>query len=228
MASIYKLSIRNFRGIKAFDQFFYKQKFVCLIGRGDSGKSTILEAISYVLSSNWNITFYDSDFYNCNTFEPIIIEATLTDLPEYFFHERFGFFLQGIDVAKGGLIDDLELGDSEPAMTIRLEVKEDLEPVWTISNERNGSIVISASSRARLNTFLISDYSDRHFSWNKGNPLYSLYKLNDKEKEDKKDVIINALRQAKEKIDKEEFRNLQSVIDKIENRALQLGLNRVC
>ncbi len=62
MATIHEISIKIFRGIKEFKQSLYKTNFICLIGRGDSGKSTILEAISYVLSSSWNFTFYDSDF----------------------------------------------------------------------------------------------------------------------------------------------------------------------
>ena len=76
MAKLHSITIKNFRGIKYFEHKFYSDKFICLIGKGDSGKSTILEAISYVLSPNWNITFYDSDFYNCNTNDSIVIEAT--------------------------------------------------------------------------------------------------------------------------------------------------------
>mgnify|MGYP000927220125 FL=1 len=77
MAILHSLEIKNFRGIKDFKQEFFQEKLVCLVGRGDSGKSTILDAISYVLSSNWNITFYDSDFYNCDIEEPIEITANL-------------------------------------------------------------------------------------------------------------------------------------------------------
>lgn len=32
----------------------FDKDFVCLLGRGDSGKTTILDAISLVLSPNWN------------------------------------------------------------------------------------------------------------------------------------------------------------------------------
>ncbi|MGV8131413.1 MAG: AAA family ATPase, partial [Candidatus Pacearchaeota archaeon] len=65
MPKIHTISIKNFRGIQEFNQVF-NSDFVCLIGRGDSGKSTLLEAISSVLSSAWNLTFFDNDFYNCN------------------------------------------------------------------------------------------------------------------------------------------------------------------
>jgi predicted ATP-dependent endonuclease of OLD family len=40
MATLYNLKIKNFRGVQNLDN-----GSVCVIGRGDSGKSTILEAI---------------------------------------------------------------------------------------------------------------------------------------------------------------------------------------
>ena len=49
MAVLHKLSLRNFRGLKEFDQVF-DTGLTCIIGRGDSGKSTILDAINYVFS----------------------------------------------------------------------------------------------------------------------------------------------------------------------------------
>lgn len=224
MATIYDLRINHFRGIKTFHQSFYNKKFVCLIGRGDSGKSTVLEAISYVLSSNWNLSFNDSDFYNCKTDNPILIEATLTDLPEYFIHERFGLYIRGIRKDNDELIDDFELAESKPAITIRLEIRDDLEPTWHIITARQEPFPISASARARLNTFLISDYSDRHFSWNKGNPLYSLYKLDEKESEIETNIVIDALRRAKGEIDRSEFKDFEKVIGIIEAKAIQLGI----
>lgn len=74
MAKIYSIKIQNFRGIQNFEYVFKDAGFICLIGRGDSGKSTILEAISMVLSPSWNISFYDTDFYNCNIDAPISIK----------------------------------------------------------------------------------------------------------------------------------------------------------
>ncbi|NLC31410.1 MAG: ATP-binding protein, partial [Candidatus Moranbacteria bacterium] len=43
MAILHSLEIKNFRGIKDFKQEFFQEKLVCLVGRGDSGKSTILD-----------------------------------------------------------------------------------------------------------------------------------------------------------------------------------------
>lgn len=72
MAVLYSLKISNFRCIEEFEHIF-SNGITCIIGRCDSGKTTILEAISMVLSSNWKLSFYDSDFYNQNTSKPILI-----------------------------------------------------------------------------------------------------------------------------------------------------------
>jgi len=62
--------------------------FICLIGRGDSGKTTILEAISAVILPSWNLSFYDTDFHNGNISNPTEIEATLYDLPVQLLQEN--------------------------------------------------------------------------------------------------------------------------------------------
>lgn len=226
MAKIHSVSINNFRGIKEFKQSFYEKPFICIIGRGDSGKSTILEAISSALSSSWNITFYDSDFYNCDTSLPIVIEATLYNLPDYFLNEKYGLFLRGIN-PEGDIFDDFEIDEGIPAITIRLEVKDDLEPKWYIINSRphQEPIVISAAARARFNAFLISDFTDRHFSWSKGNPLYSILQKEGPPENEGKNIVINAFRKAKGDIDTAKFDELSGPIEKVIKKASELGVD---
>ena len=224
MAILHSLEIKNFRGIKDFKQEFFQEKLVCLVGRGDSGKSTILDAISYVLSSNWNITFYDSDFYNCDIEEPIEITANLVDLPDFLLKDRYGFQIRGFNPITG-LIED-EIGDeSLPAMTIRLLVDKELEPSWTLINGRTEPLHITASTRAKLNSFLISDYTDNHFSWGKGKPLYTILRqeLEDDSTEEK-NIILEALREAKTKIDENSFEDFSSVIEKVVKASKEFGI----
>ena len=225
MAIIHSLTIKNFRGIESLSHIFGDAKLICLIGRGDSGKSTILEAISYVLSPSWNISFHDNDFYNCNTDNPILIEAVLTDLPDTLIKEnKFGLYIMGLDKTNNQIFDDIE-DNHEKVITIRLEVKKDLEPQWLVVNNRHTEIIpISAYDRAKLNVFMVSDYVDRHFSWSKGNPLYSLLKQEDADEEDE-NVIIEALREAKVKIDDHAFRQFDGVVTKIKASASQLGID---
>ena len=204
MATLHNLKIKNFRGIQNFDQNFDNGS-VCIIGRGDSGKSTILEAINLVLSSSWTMSFYDSDFYNCQIDTPIEIEATITNIPEKQL-AKYGMFVRGI-AANGSIIDDMEseeANEAKEALTIRLTVTKDLEPVWTVVSYRGQeSVTITAADRTKMNVSSISDYTDRHFSLNKGNPLYTLFKLlsEDDSGLDDGNVMLEILRETKTKID---------------------------
>ena len=61
MPRIYSLKINNYRSIKTFEEVFGDINCVCIVGRGDSGKTTILEAIKAVLSPAWNLSFSDME-----------------------------------------------------------------------------------------------------------------------------------------------------------------------
>ena len=58
---IRRLGISRFRGIR---QLVWEPRgpFVCLLGPGDSTKTTILDAIELVLAPRWSVQFDDSDF----------------------------------------------------------------------------------------------------------------------------------------------------------------------
>lgn len=222
MAHVYHLSIENFRGIQKLEQTFLSN-FVCLIGRGDSGKSSILEALTLVFSSSWNYTIFDNDFYNCLTENPIIIEATVKDLPDELIREdKFGLYLRGI--ANDGVVTD-EIDEAvEIVLTIRVEVTKELEPKWSVVTGREvGSKPISATDRAKLNSFLVADYVDRHFTWSKGSPLYAL--LAKEQAVEDENIMIDALREAKTKIDDIPFAKFDRVIDKVKRSASLFGID---
>jgi predicted ATP-binding protein involved in virulence len=61
--------IRRFRGIVSLD-WDVKAQLVCLVGPGDSTKTTILDAISYALSPRWSLPIHDGDFHNGDTSHP--------------------------------------------------------------------------------------------------------------------------------------------------------------
>ena len=72
---------------------------------------------------------------------------------------------------------------------------------------------------------MISDYIDRHFSWTKGSPLYSILRENQSLSNGKSDIIIEALREAKEKIDKNSFDHFDDVTDQIKKISSSLGVD---
>lgn len=225
MAKIHSISISNFRGINKFEQTFGQKNFICLIGRGDSGKTTILEAINLVLSSNWNVTFTDNDFHNQNIQEPIEITATLYDLPEVLVREaKYGLYLRGIDTTTNIINDEIQQNDIA-AITIKLSVDSSLEPLWKVINSRlQPDIEIRSSDRNKFNAFLVTDYVDKHFSWSKGSPLYSLLKTDDSAI-NATGLILETIREAKTKIDSSSFPDLKSMVENIKTNAQKFGVN---
>lgn len=69
-----KIIVRNFRGINAADWVLPPNRFVCLVGPGDSTKTTLLNVIGLVLSPR-NVAFTDADFFSCLVDEPIMLQV---------------------------------------------------------------------------------------------------------------------------------------------------------
>src|SRR5450756_1638183 len=101
------LSIRNFRGIREAD-WDLSSHFVCLIGRGDCGKSTVLDAIGLALSHRWSVPVTDADFFNCDTSQSMSVTVTVSDLPPSMTREDpYGYWLRGI-AEDGSVLDEPE------------------------------------------------------------------------------------------------------------------------
>ena len=106
---IRKIMIKNFRGVKELDWNLPNANIFCLIGKGDSSKSTILEAIRYAFYPQWNLTLVDSDFHQCKVTDSIVIEITVGNLIEEFCSlDKYGYYLRGWDAANHKLIDEPE------------------------------------------------------------------------------------------------------------------------
>lgn len=231
MAKIHTLKISNYRGIKKLEHVFDTKSFICLIGRGDSGKTTLLQAIAAVLSPNWDYKFYDSDFYEGKIENDIVIEASLYDLPdELLTDSKYGLHKRLL-TSDNQIIDDLSEEDdqSRDILTVRLVVKEDLEPQWFVTNNRESQedMEIRHADRRRLNVFIVSDYIDRHFTWGKGTPLYSLLKM-DGNDFDTNNILLKAHRDAAKSVKEVSTSPAGPIIDIIGNikkTAGSLGLS---
>lgn len=225
LSNILKLNIENFRGIKSFSETFDKN-FICLIGRGDSGKTTILDSIYYVLYPSYILQIYDTDFFNADVTHPIKIEVTLTNVPDILQTEdKFGLYKRQYNKNTGKITDEIiDNPELEDVYTIRLTVDKTLEPKWEIVTGRQEPKAISATDRSKLNCSFISDYVDKHFSWNKGAPLYQLLK-NFPSETDERNVIIDRLREVKTDIDTAGFPQTENAINEVAKHAGILGLN---
>lgn len=225
MPRIINIKLKNFRGFEDSEFQFENKNLICLIGRGDSGKSTILDAINFVFSPNWKLSFFDHDFHNANISIPIEIEASVINPPEELISEhKYGLYVRGWNPTSKVIEDELEGGHIE-ALTIKLIVNNDLEPKWFVTNNRiQDDIEISKNDRAKLNSFLISDDIDNHFKWNEGNPLLKILKSKKGNIDEEKVIIRQAIREARETIDKEPFTNLDDVIKDFKTKATEFGV----
>lgn len=222
MSHITRLSIKNYRGIKDLTHEFGNEKFIVLIGRGDSGKSTILSAIYAVLSPSWNMTFSDLDFHNQNTTTPIEIEVTLKELPnELLTESKYGLYIQN-DL-------DEDVGQKELSIIVKLTVDETLEPHWVV-RARVGTDIddkpISGADRALIGVNFITDYTDNQFAYNRQSPLYALTKVNlagNKTIERVKSELIRSM--ASSASEKDLLQPLNAPLEELKRTAEKLGLN---
>ena len=135
MTVIRKVEISNFRGICSLT-WCPAIGVNCLIGAGDSGKSSVLDAIDLCLGARRNIQISDADFHNLDIEQPIQIAVTLGDLDVSLKNiDTYGLFLRGLDLETGEIAPEPE-ADLETVLTVRLKVEGDLEPQWALVSER--------------------------------------------------------------------------------------------
>lgn len=166
------IEIKNFRGIKHASVFFpLDTRIVCMIGAGDSGKSTLLTAIEWSLWPSWSLIATDTDFYNCDTTTPIEITVSITELPKAMIKEdKFGLYLRDYDKAKSQ-------GDDEPTetgttiLTIQLTIDDTLEPKWNVITNRTDPKPVSQKDRRLLSFGVVGFDHEKDFQWGRGSIL---------------------------------------------------------
>lgn len=178
MALVRQLSIRNFRGLKTLD-WTPHEGVNALIGPGDSGKSTILDALDLVLGSRRNAPFSDADFFGLDSRQVITIQATIGALTGEFQNlERFGSFLRGWNAAAAAIEDEPDDQRLESVLTIQLKVGADLEPHWTLYSERAEAEGLerdlSFADRNLLAPTRLGVYAAQHLAWGQRSVLNRL------------------------------------------------------
>lgn len=221
MSFISKISIKNYRGIRELNQDFKSERFVILIGRGDSGKSTILSAINSVLSPSWNMAFSDLDFYEQDTKQPIEIEVEMRELPiELLKESKFGMYVQN------ELENDVK--NEDLALIIRLFVDETLEPHWVVKARSESDLdnkPISGTDRSLLAVNCISDYTDNQFAYNRQSPIYALTKAALEDGRVIEHLKSQLIRSIIESTDHKILAPLNAPLGELMITANQLGLN---
>lgn len=220
---IRKITIKNFRGIKELEWSLPGADIFCLIGKGDSSKSTILEAIRYAFYPQWNLTLSDSDFYQCKVADSIVIEVTIGDLTEAFCSlDKYGLYLRGWDAAALMLTDEPE-DHLESVLTVRLTVDKDLEPKWLVICDRlPDGVQFKQGDRNKLSVGLIGAYSEKQLSWATGTALAKLT-----EAQSLNELLATASRTARASLDVDRpvsLKNFDAAAGKSQDIAKLLGV----
>lgn len=218
MAIIRHIHVENFRGIRSLD-WHIGARIVCLVGPGDSCKTTILDAIEYGLSPRWGLMLSDSDFYQADTTRPILIELTIGELPESLFAEdKCGLFLRGYDLA-GAIKDDPD-DTTESVLTIRLQIDRDYDPKWTlVKTSHPETRNIGNRDREAIAMARLGDDAERHLSWSRGSALSKLTEENSAA-----GAVVLAHNAAKTAIAAAPLNELQGVVHRVQQSINEYGV----
>jgi putative ATP-dependent endonuclease of OLD family len=220
---IRRIEISNFRCIQTLD-WLPSAGINCLIGPGDSGKSTILDAIDLCLGARRTASFGDTDFFRLDVTRPITISLTLGALPGALKNlDVYGEFLRGFDAAAGAVQDEPR-ASIETVLTVRLTVSSDLEPVWSLYSERAeaGGLErgLAWKDRALVAPARIGSYANTNLSWTRGSVLNRLTE----EKTDLGAELAKAAREARANFGTQAAVQLGATLKVVTDTANALGV----
>lgn len=219
---IHRLTIENFRGVKTLDWTLpTDQRLVALIGPGDSGKSTILEAVHWLLGDRWSIPISDTDFFGVDLSQTIRIQAVLVGLPDALKRDiAFGLWLSGLDSA-GTLHQDPD-DTHTPALIAVLTIDDSLEPHWSVERVDGQSQLLTSAQRRHFSTFKVDDRTDAQLRWSRAS---ALGRMSQRDGADR-DALAAASRAAQQAIVDHKSSPLSDLAEKVQKRANMIGGGR--
>ncbi len=196
MARIRHISIENFRCIQKLE-WHPTPGVNCLIGPGDSGKSSVLDAIDYCLGARRSVPISDADFYRLDVEQPVSISITIGELDDTLKSmEAYGLYLRSYNAATGVIEDEPEAA-AETVLTVNMKVGGDLDPVWTLVSARadgqGQSRYLTWADRTRLSPNRIGALADHNLAWRRGSILNRL----SEERADASAALAQAARDAR-------------------------------
>ena len=223
MPQIRHIHVKNFRSIHEL-LWCPKPGLNCIIGAGDSGKSTILDAIDLTLGARRSYTFTDADFYQLDTTNPIEIYVTLGALSEQLKNiEKYGHFIRGFDPSCNQLYDEPQVG-REDVLTLKLTVRNDLDADWTLYSERADDESIerrlSWKHRELVAPARLGAAPVHHLAWGKRSVLNKL----SEETINVSSALAQLGRDARETFSTHEVTGIKDVLERVKTVAKQLGI----
>lgn len=177
------VEIRNFRGIRELN-WAPGTAVNCLIGPGDSTKTTILDAIEIALNPRSYVFSDDSDFFNLDVDNSIKVTITLADLPsEFRSDDRYGMYLRGWN-GQASKVEDEPGEGLEDALSVRVTIDKSLEARWSIFNDRIGEAegdppTLRYKDAKQLATTRLGAYAERHLGWGRQSILTRISETTD-------------------------------------------------
>jgi putative ATP-dependent endonuclease of OLD family len=223
MARIRAIEIDHFRGINEL-LWFPSPGLNCLVGPGDSGKSSILDAVDFCLGARRNIPFTDADFFGLDVEVPIEISVTIGDLDDDSKNlEAYGMYLRGFDALTAEIEEEPER-ELETVLTVKLTVASDLEPSWSLVSARaeaqGQSRNLSWSDRVRLAPTRIGAMADYHLGWRRGSVLNRV----SEERADTSAALAKAAREARALFGDQAEEQLGETLSIVAETARELGI----
>ena len=223
MSRIRRVEIHHFRGIEHL-VWNPSPGVNCLIGPGDVGKSTVLDAIDYCLGSRRTLQPSDADFHGVDAGKPVRIQVTIGDLEDPLMSlDAYGLYLRGFDAESGEIDDEPEAG-RETVLTIELVIEGDLEPSWALHSERaeaqGQSRHLNWADRLKLSPTRLGAFSDYHLGWRKGSILN---RVSD-ERADASAELARFAREARETFGETAKEQVPETLALVKKTAAELGI----
>lgn len=224
MAQIRHLQIKNFRSIRKFT-WNPEPGLNCLIGPGDSGKSSVIDAIDLALGARRSYPFSDADFFQLNTNNPIEIYITLGALDDQLKNiDIYGHYLRGFN-SKTKQLEDEPGNGLETVLTLKLTVSEDLEPDWQLYSIRAEAEGIERrlnwKHRESIAPSRLGTTGKHHLAWGNNSILN---KLSD-EKLDVSSILAALSRQTRAAFAQQQLPELNEVLAQVKLIADRLGVS---
>ena len=223
MSRIRKIEIQHFRCIQKLD-WTPSAGINCLIGHGDSGKSTVLDAIDLCLGARRTVQFVDTDFYKLDVSRPIQISITIGELDDALKNlDAYGYYHRGFDIATGNLLSEPE-AKAETVLTLRLRVGADLEPSWSLYSERaeaqNQTRNLNWVDRVMLAPTRLGASGEANLGWRKGSILN---RISD-ENADASAILVSAARDARKAFGDTAKSQVSETLAVVKKAAGELGI----
>jgi putative ATP-dependent endonuclease of OLD family len=224
LARIRHVLIENFRGIKNLE-WFPSPGINCLVGPGDCGKSTVLDAIDCCLGARRSIPFNGADFFEMDVSKPIKILVTLGDLDDSLKTlDSYGLYVRGFDRKQKRLEEEPD-NDLETVLTVELTVTNSLEAEWSLVSERAKAQDLRRDfawgDRVKIAPTRIGTMADYHLGWGRGSVLNRL----SGERADASTALAQAAREVRKTFGDKAEKQLEKALKIVEETATELGIS---